>query len=263
MAASLPGRVLRKFMEDQAPKQAVLIAWNLMFAAFPIVVTIAAVLGLVLSFSGLNALQVQGDLLAMLPQGSGSAVLDPLKQKTGLLFVVGLLGLVWTGTALFGAIEEAFAIVYHCKPRGFLAQKRMSLGMMLLFTVFTALIVGTAAALPALQHLPYFPAVLASGPLALVLQVIFGTVAGCVLFTIIYFVVPHLRLSLRRVLPGAIGAGLLLETLTFVFPLYLKLNKGVNQFGPQFGFLFILLTFFYFLAMVLMLGVEINATLDH
>ena len=49
---TLPGRVLQKFMEDQAPNWAVLIAWNALFALFPIVVFMAAVLGIVAGIIG-------------------------------------------------------------------------------------------------------------------------------------------------------------------------------------------------------------------
>ena len=42
---SVPGRVIRKFLEDQAPNWAIIIAWNGLFAMFPIIVFAAAVPG--------------------------------------------------------------------------------------------------------------------------------------------------------------------------------------------------------------------------
>src|SRR6267378_6503251 len=49
---SVPGRVIRKFLEDQAPNWAALIAWNALFAMFPIVIFAASLLGLVLRLFG-------------------------------------------------------------------------------------------------------------------------------------------------------------------------------------------------------------------
>src|SRR5438094_9687907 len=45
---SVPGRVIRKFLEDQAPNWAALIAWNALLAMFPIVIFAASLLGFAL-----------------------------------------------------------------------------------------------------------------------------------------------------------------------------------------------------------------------
>ena len=42
---SVAGRVVRKFIEDQAPNWAALIAWNALFAMFPIVIFAASIIG--------------------------------------------------------------------------------------------------------------------------------------------------------------------------------------------------------------------------
>ena len=64
-----------------------------------------------------------------------------------------------------------------------------------------------------------------------------------------------------HVLPGALFSGVLFYVLTLVFPLYLSLNHGINQYGSQFAFLFTLLFFFYFVGLITVLGIQINATL--
>jgi uncharacterized BrkB/YihY/UPF0761 family membrane protein len=48
---TLPGRVVLKVMEDNVPSQAVLIAWNMLQAIFPIALALAAILGAVLGSS--------------------------------------------------------------------------------------------------------------------------------------------------------------------------------------------------------------------
>src|SRR5437879_7979800 len=49
---SVPGRVIRKFLEDQAPNWAALIAWNALLAMFPIVLFAASLLGFALRLFG-------------------------------------------------------------------------------------------------------------------------------------------------------------------------------------------------------------------
>jgi hypothetical protein len=48
---------------------------------------------------------------------------------------------------------------------------------------------------------------------------------------------------------------------TLLFPLYLSINRGINQYGATFGLLFLLMTFFFFLGLITMIGVEVNSVI--
>src|SRR5690348_5363724 len=112
---SAPGRVIRKFLEDQAPNWAALIAWNALFAMFPIVIFAASLLGFVLRLFGQANDRVYSTIFTAIP-GDPRPMLDAVssvKSQSGVLFIVGLVGLLWGGSALFGAIEQAFAVIYH------------------------------------------------------------------------------------------------------------------------------------------------------
>jgi len=56
-------------------------------------------------------------------------------------------------------------------------------------------------------------------------------------------------------------AGILFELVTLLFPLYLSINRGINQYGATFGLLFLLMTFFFFLGLITMIGVEVNSVI--
>jgi len=263
---SVPGQVVRKFLEDQAPNWAALIAWNALFAMFPIVLFAASLLGFALSLFGEANAAVYRTIFSAIPgdpqqQAQLIKAVSGVKSNSGILFVVGVIGLLWGGSALFGLMEQAFAVIYHTKPRDFIRQKLISVGMVFLFTVLVGVAVGTSALLPALKHIPNIPTFLYSGVAAFMLQVIIGVAAGFLLFLSIYYVIPNRRQRLRQVIPGALVAGILFEVITLVFPLYLSLNKGINQYGATFGLLFVLMTFFLFLGMVTMVGVELNSVI--
>jgi membrane protein len=81
------------------------------------------------------------------------------------------------------------------------------------------------------------------------------------LFGMLYRVVPNLHLSLRHVLPGALVAGVALEILTYLLPLYLRINQGINAYGRTFALIFFLLFFFFLLGTITMVGAEINAVI--
>ena len=260
-----PGRVAAKFGEDQAPNWAALIAWNALFAMFPIVLFVAALLGFVLKFFGRANAQVYNLIFSAIPTGSKDqqqllSAVNGVKSASGLFFVIGLVGLLWGGSALFGTMEQAFAVIYHTKPRDFIRQKLISFAMVLLFTVLVGVAVATSALLPALKHVPYMPSWIYSDA-APILQIVLGVVAGFLLFLSIYYVIPNRKQEFQKVIPGAIAGGILFEVISLLFPLYLTVNKGINQYGATFGLLFVLMTFFLFLGLITMVGVEINSVI--
>ncbi|HLB75528.1 MAG TPA: YihY/virulence factor BrkB family protein, partial [Candidatus Dormibacteraeota bacterium] len=223
MRGSAPARVVEKFVEDQAPNWAIIIAWNALFAMFPTVLVVAAILGIVLQVAGITTTQIYTRLLSLIPTNPQTVqelvkVLAGVKEQTGLLALVGLGGLVWGGSALFGAMEQAFAIVYHVRPRSFIPGKLMSVAMIFLFTILAGVAVTTSSVLPVMNQLPNVPAFLA-GDAAAALQLVIGIVAGFILYLVIYFVVPNRRLGLSQVWPGALVAGILFEVVTLIFPI--------------------------------------------
>ena len=265
LTKTVPGRVATKFLKDLAPNWAILIAWNGLFAMFPIVVFASSLLGIALRVFGVSSDKIYTTALQVIPdpaiRDQVIAALGGVKSQTGILFIVGLIGLLWGGSALFGAMEQAFAYIYHTRPRDFLQQKVVAFGMVLLFTALAGVAVGTAAILPALKSIPNIPSVLTSDAATFMLQVLVGITAGFILFQSIYFVIPNRQQNWLKVVPGALVAGVLFELVTLLFPLYLSVNKGINQYGSTFGLFFVLMTFFFFVGLITMVGVEVNSVL--
>src|SRR3982074_644784 len=198
---SVPGRVIRKFLEDQAPNWAALIAWNALLAIFPIVLFAASLLGFALRLFGEANNAVYTTIFSVIPNESGQQTevikaVSGVKSQSGVLFIIGLVGLLWGGSALFGTMEQAFAVIYHTKPRDFVPQKLISFGMVFLFVITAGPIVASSATLPALKNIPQIPPFLYNGPGAFTLQFIIGVITGFILFCAIYFVVPNRKQEL-------------------------------------------------------------------
>jgi membrane protein len=229
---------------------------------FPIVIFAASLLGIVLRLFGQANLTVYSTIFTAVPDSQ--ALLDAVstvKSQSGVLFIVGLVGLLWGGSALFGTIEQAFAVIYHTKPRDFLRQRLIAFGMIFLFTILVGVAVATSALLPALKHIPNIPEFLYSAAAAFILQVLVGITAGVLLFGSMYYVIPNRKQQFHKVIPGALVAGVLFELITLLFPLYISLNNGINQYGKTFGLFFVLMTFFFFLGLITMIGVEVNSVI--
>src|SRR5260370_33112463 len=130
----VPGRVIRKFLEEQAPNWAALIAWNALFALFPIVIFAASLLGFALRMFGEANDAVYKTIFSVIPKDSGQLAevikaVSGVKSQSGVLFSVGLVGLLWGGSALSGAMEQAFDRISHARQRDFVQQKLVSFAM--------------------------------------------------------------------------------------------------------------------------------------
>ncbi len=265
-----PVRVVQRFAEHGGPSQASLIAWNALTAIFPIALALAAVIGVILSLAGVSQADVAERVVALFPADTNTQEaitqgVESLRRQTGALAVLALLGFLWTGSNLFGAMEEAFGVVFGTSARPFLRQKLMSLAMMGMFAVLALLAVGASALLPLLPNIPDVAGLPISIPRSwpeYVAQAGVSLAAGFLLFFVIYLVVPNRRQRPGRVVPAALFASVALELVSLLFPTYIKLNEGINRYGRQFAFLFVLVTFFFFLGVIIMLGADLIAQLD-
>ena len=264
---SFPGRLVNKMNGDQAFNWAVIIAWNTLGSMFPILLVIVGLLGAVLQLVNVNPTTVYSTVLSLIPtdpaaQRETLRALETARHASGVFFLVGFLGLVWSGSSLFGSMEQAFDAVFRTGQRDFLRQKVMSVLMILLFTVLAGSILITSTLLGLLEHLPFIPPqLLLHGGVAFALQLVVGLVAGTVLFLAIFDVVPNRKMRAGEVWPGALLAGAAFEALTLLFPLYIRLTGASNQYGKTFGFLFLFLALAYFVGIITMIGAELNSLL--
>jgi YihY family inner membrane protein len=253
---TLPVRVVLLYLERNGPNQATLVAWNLLFAIFPVILLAVTLAGVVFHDPAAGR-AVAKAVASILPAGRGSAVLaalDSFHRDSGILAIVGVVGLIWSGTSLFGAMEQGFAALSGSKTRGFFGQKLMSLGMIVLFTVLAVPVVLSSSALAILEALPGVPSFLQSGPLALSIQIVAAVVVGTLLFTLIYHLVPRRRRSLRAAFAGGVTAGAVFEGLSLLFPLYFRLEHGFSTYGSTFGLFFLILAYAFLVAQITIVG---------
>jgi len=262
---SLPGRLWTKMNEDNAFNWAVILAWNFLQSLFPIVLVMAAVLGLALGFLGVGSAGIYRTVASLIPDPKAQKdtfdALNSFHQKSGIFFLVGFAGLVWSGTGLFRTMEQGFAVIYHTRQRPLPKGILMSVGMVFLLALFGGVMLVTTALLGLLNQLPYLPSILANGSVDFAAQVAIGLLGGFLLYLAIYYVVPNRKMDWGSVWIGAALAGVLFEVLSLIFPLYLRLTGAGSGYGKTFGLLFLLMLYFYYVGIVTMIGVELNSLL--
>ena len=254
-----------KFNNDWTWNNAAGLAFNLILAVFPIIITLLSILGFFLN--SLDPWAYQSAVTSITNISSSLAGAKPLvtialaqvKKDAGLLGVVAVVLSLFNGSRLFLFMEGSFDIIYHVRPRGILAQNLMAFAMVLLFVIiFPIAIVASTAPTFVFSLLQKTPlSQLPGSTFFFGLGGILGAlIAWYILFQVIYLVVPNQKVSFRNSWRGAIVAAVLLEIYLVLFPLFVTHFLGV--FAGTLGLL-ILLIFFYYFALILFLGAEVNA----
>lgn len=250
-------RVGARYFNRNGPNLATLVAWNMLFSFFPIMVLAATLAGLIPDHGSGIGRGLTKAIATALPGGKGAAVVQALNafhHHSGLLAIVGVVGLLWGGSSLFGAMDHAFASLSATSTRSFIPQKLMSFGMIVLFACLVVPVVLSSSFLAVIKSVPGIPSALSHGPLGLILQICLSIVVGTILFSAIYFLVPKTRSTARAVLPGALAAGVLFEALSLFFPLYFKLAHGFSTYGTTFSLFFLILAYVFILSQITVVG---------
>ena len=258
-------RVVKRYAKANGGTYAINIAWNTLFAFFPIILLITTILTAIFG-SGQYGDAIDRNIESVVPGSSGAEIVQALHsfhKATGPLLALSFVGLLWSGTSLFGALEQGLNALETAKPRGFVRQKLMGVLMILVFTVLVVLDVGSASLLSLVTRLPNVPSFVHSGASATLIQVLFGVIDALLLFGAIFYIVPNRPQRVRAILPGAIAAGVLFEGFTLLFPLYFKVQHGFSTYGTTFALFFLLLTLAFWVAQIVMLGGAVNAELQH
>lgn len=255
--------MVKRYAAANGGTNAINIAWNTLFAFFPIILLITTILTGVFGGEQVGS-SIDQNIESLIPGDQGAEIVNALHsfhKAAGPLLVLSIVGLLWTGTSLFGALEQGLDALVPGKRRGFVRQKLMGVLMIVVFTVLVALNTGSASLLSLVTHLTNVPSFVHSGVAPTVIQAIFGVVDGLLLFGAIFLIVPARRVKVRDVLPGALTAAVLFEAFTLLFPLYFTLQHGFTSYGTTFALFFLLLTFAYWVAQIVMLGGAVNAEL--
>jgi membrane protein len=187
-------------------------------------------------------------------------VLDNFRRASGITAIISFAALIWTGSSLFGVMENCFSLIYRTKDRSFIWQKLMSLLMIIIFAVLTPLsfvassISGSYRSLTeGLGNIPGLNIVFAAGGYVL------GVAIAFALFFLIYLIVPNLHLAPAHAWGGALIAAILFEAANLIFPVYTSHFMGKSQFGSIVGLLAVLTLWFWIISLILLIGAEVNS----
>jgi membrane protein len=245
-----------------------LLAYNFLFALFPILILVLAITGFALGAvaPGTQTI-IARNIEQALPAGVGSVVLETvtarLKASAGWLLIIGVLTSLVAGSRLFITLENCFGIVFRLRSRDPIRQNRMAFVLLLLSLVLVPLLLATFLLPTGIERL-FDPS--GHSPLGRALVTVAGALiaffSATMLFALTYALAPHWGRFWHALRPnwrGAVVAAALLMLYELLFPLYTNLVLNPSNYGTIAAFAVVILVFFYYLAFILLLGAEINS----
>jgi membrane protein len=182
-----------------------------------------------------------------------------------VLGLMGMIGLLWTLSRVFGSIRTVLDAVFQVKEgRGIIEGKLFDFRIMLLSSVFflgTVVITGIFTLLKKGAHLLKIRFLY----LGLGGEMIHVFLAFCFtlgMFFCLYKFVPYRRIQTRTAVFAAVGAGVLWEFAKQVFSFFLFRVADITQIYGSFALLFVLALWVYYSCIIFILGAEIGWILE-
>jgi membrane protein len=240
-----------------------MVAYNLVLFLFPFALLVLFIFGRILQSESVEA-SVLNDLQRLFPAVETNTLdnaLSRIRDSSTTLGVAAAVGALWIGTSFWGAMDTAFCRIYHVPCRGWLAQKRFALVMLLGLTLFLAasVVVPTLEAflVTSADNLPFGLSDISG--LANALLLVAALIAVFAVCCIIYYFVPKGHIPWRGIWPGALFVTLTTGIANAVYPFYLANVSSIGEVGGTIGFVLIALVWFYLVSLSLLAGAVINS----
>lgn len=189
-----------------------------------------------------------------------------VKDLRGQIGVVSLLGLLWTGSSVFGALRRGLnAAVGASRRRQFIRGRVFDLSVAVLTGGLLAGSVAITAALAVVERLDTFgegTALEAVGVLLRAVGVAIPIVASTVIFAVLFRVVPVTNLPWRAALGGGALAAVLFEAGKNLFVWYASSFGSFNAIYGPISTIVVLLVWLYYSGLIVLSGAAFGSSLE-
>ncbi len=257
-------RTVKELGDDDATHMAAGVAYYALFSLFPLLLGVIAIIGMASKTASTrrSILEWTSDNFP----GAGDLISDNIVasvEASGSLGAISIVGLLWAGSAIFGAITKAVNRAWDIQEdRPFVKNKIMQLTMAVGVAILFALAIASASIAQAAGRLEDSEAFLlgqADEVSGLVLFRILSFAANLAIFLTLYKVLPNTVTYWRHIWPGALVAALLFEGGKYVFVFYLDNFATFNAVYGSIGSVIALLLWAYVSAFILILGAELSS----
>lgn len=255
------------FSEHDLSTYAAALAYRALFSIFPFILFLLALLGFLHLPSFFGWLREQAALLLpSVAMEQVDPVIDQLQQSQGGLMSVGILLALWTASIGIRSLMNAMNRVYQVEEsrpgwKLILLSVAYTVGlavMLLLAAGFMTLgpqIMNWLAAQVGMEQILVSLWTWMRWPLAILLMML--------AVALIYYATPDVEQDFRFITPGSVVAVIIWLVASIGFGIYVQNFANYNATYGSIGAIIVLLLYFYISAAVLLLGAQLNATIEH
>jgi membrane protein len=266
--AQLARRVWTEIEEDEVMDRAAALSYYFVFALFPTLLFLAALLGLVPSARLLDRLLEY--LAQTLPPDAASVttrtLAEILRGARGSLLSIGDLAALWAASSGMASIMTALNVAYDVTDaRGWWKRRLLAVGLTLMFAAFTltaliVLVLGPPIVEAVARVIGFGPVFartwnVLQWPMALVLVT---TGVG-----LVYYLAPNVRQRWYWVTPGSAFAVAIWLLASGGLRFYVSRFADYNATYGSIAGVMLLMLWLFVTGLVLLVGAEINAEIAH
>ena len=256
--------ITNSFLDKNGPQLAAAITYYALFSLIPLTLAIMFILGTI--YRGSEGLETRLSLAVntLLPVSNDTVAdtLQAMARTRAVAGVLGILGLLWVSTTVFGAIRKSVNTLWGIRQsRRFFHERLIDIS----FAAGAGLLMWVPIALTAgLAVLGEFTSTLRTGSagsfrLEDILSYALSPFISLTVFLFIYRYLPNTRVTFREVWPGALMATMAFEAWKGVFLWYNHTFPIYDTvYGPV-GALVALLTWIYISANILLVGAVVTS----
>lgn len=253
--------VFAEFSEDNGSLVAAAIAFFGLLSLIPLLLLAIGVLGYAIGSE--RAFSAVVELIRdYFPVGVESLRenLAAIRESSGVVGGIGLLGLLWTGSQIFVILQKAMNIALGIQWQfGLLKTRLRAIALVLVAGVFFLLSIGITWAITAIRAfdiggwgasneiVPIWNLLATLGPVAFSL----------VMFFLIYKFLPTVDMGVTGPLVAGISAGLLFELAKWLFGLYARHFGSFTAIYGSIGGVIVLMLWIYYVSLITVIGAEV------
>lgn len=249
--------VIDSFAEDECTLRAAALAYYGLFSIFPLLLFLIYLATNVLTTTeaqvAVNTFLEQ--ILPFKPERL-QTIIDQVLASRSSIGLLGLAGLLWSGSAVFAVLEAALTVIWGGDPRAFWSRRLIAaISVILLSGLFIAYLYFG----PILSWLLPSPTLLISS----ILSQLLGFILLLTICALLFRIFPNRTVRWGSAINGAIVTALLIQIARFFFDLYLGL--AFQNFGLIYGslaWIVALALWAYLVAVLFFFGAEVGAQLE-
>lgn len=254
----IAARAVNDFLGKNGPQLAAAISYYALFSLFPLALAIIFGLSFFLESVSIEELAQRVAEQVPISQRAVSDVLTGTLESRNIAGIAGIVGLLWAGTGVFGAIRKGINATWGItRPRPFLQERLIDISLMLGATILMLISISSTAVLAYLREILEIitrETHVNGDMLWDRLASLIPPVLSFLVFLGIYWFLPNTKVKLSEAWPGAITATFAFELVKNLFVFYVLNYSVYTSVYGSVGSIMALLTWVYLSAIILLFG---------